>query len=149
MFFCLLSPCLWIPVSFLSLGSCVFCILFVCTCSVCLCGSLSFRAHLSAVLNLRGVPLSLPFLASVPMGCPRSPSLSASFLLYHLLALWAPACSPQALLGCSPSGVDSGLPATSLEGHCLLLAGGEATTAPRHDPRPEAMEREKLRDPER
>lgn len=68
-----LEPCLWILVSFLSLGSCVFWILFVCTRSVCLCGSLSFRAHLSAVLNLRGAPLSLPFLASVPMGCPPPP----------------------------------------------------------------------------
>ena len=64
---------------------------------VSLSGFLSLRPYLSTVLNLRG-PSQPPISGLSPYGAPPSPSLSASFLLHHLLALQAPACSPQALL---------------------------------------------------
>lgn len=150
--------CLWISVSFLSLGSCFLWTIFVCICkckharvSVDLCGS--FRPHLSAVLNLRGGPAASHFWPWSPMGCPFFPSLSASFLLYHLLAHQAPACFPQALLGHSPSRAGIGLPASSLPpatlslgGHCLLPAGGWDDHSTHQATGPEAMERETPRD---
>ena len=110
------------------LGSCFLWILCVCVCCVCVwcvcvcvcvcvCGVSVFQASSLCSHESQGGHLSLPFLASVPTGCPLSPSLSASFLLYHLLARQAPACSPQALLGHSPSGEGTDLPASSSRPH--------------------------------
>ena len=61
-------------------------------------------------------------------GPPLSPSLSASFLLHHLPALQAPACSPQALLSrAAPWG--EAQPAPQIPPHHGILRWGGGNTA--------------------
>lgn len=108
--------CLWVP---------AFSGSYLCVRAKCMSLWVSvFQASSIFSPESQGGHLSLPFLALVPMGCP-SPHLSLPH--FSCTICWhsgPPACSPQARLGHSPSGAGTSLPAPSLGGHCLLLAGG-------------------------